>query len=90
MKNKCSYCGKILTNKHTFSYGIPGIKRVFGCSRWWCRWLRQRYRVELGLCSSFCIGVFWDQLEQQLYIFLLGLHVKIDTLPTFPDRMSTP
>ncbi len=33
MKDFCSYCSKALTNKHTFSYGLPGVKQVFGCSR---------------------------------------------------------
>jgi len=33
----CSYCHQPVGNKHTFSYGIPGIKRVFGCDRWWCK-----------------------------------------------------
>ncbi len=33
----CSYCRKPLTPSHTFSYGVPGVPRVFGCNRWWCR-----------------------------------------------------
>ncbi len=53
MKENCSYCGKILTDRHTFSYGIPGVKQVFMCSRWWCRLLKRR-----GYCIQLVIVPF--------------------------------
>jgi len=39
-KEKCTYCHRTLTPKHSFSYGMPGIKRVFACDRLSCKILR--------------------------------------------------
>ncbi len=33
----CTYCHKPLGKKYSFSYGITGIPRVYGCSRLFCR-----------------------------------------------------
>ena len=41
MKRLCSYCHKVLTDKHTFSYGIPGVKPVFVYSCPECKLLRK-------------------------------------------------
>ena len=35
----CTYCGKSLGNSYTFSYGFPGIPRVYGCDRKWCKFM---------------------------------------------------
>lgn len=43
----CSYCCKPLTPIHTFSYGISGAPRVFGCNRWWCRHVTRKIRIRL-------------------------------------------
>ena len=36
-EDKCTYCGKELGSKYTFSYGIPGVTRIYGCNRWVCK-----------------------------------------------------
>jgi len=40
----CSYCGKELGRKYTFSYGIPGIPRTYGCVRQYCKIKRRVVR----------------------------------------------
>ena len=47
----CSYCGKALTLKHTFSYGIPGVKQVFRCSRPECLSSRKSLTPEERVCE---------------------------------------
>ena len=37
----CSYCEKPIGKKYTFSYGFPGIPRVYGCDRWLCKMKRK-------------------------------------------------
>jgi len=53
MTNKkpiCTYCGKPVRDKHTFSYGFPGMKRAFGCDRLCCRaWHRRTYRWKMRI-----------------------------------------
>ena len=41
---KCTYCKKSLGNEYTFSYGVLGIPRVFGCSRWVCKTFK-RFKI---------------------------------------------
>lgn len=41
MKRLCNYCFKALTDKHTFSYGVPNVKQVFACSRPECQLSRK-------------------------------------------------
>lgn len=46
-KPRCTYCGKPVRNKYSFSYGVPGVVRVFGCDRLGCRIFRRRlYRLK--------------------------------------------
>lgn len=45
-KPKCSYCGRGLTAKYNFSYGVPGLPRIYGCKRWWCKLLRRLPSVQ--------------------------------------------
>jgi hypothetical protein len=33
---QCSYCQKPLTTNHSFSYGFPGVPRVYKCDRTEC------------------------------------------------------
>ena len=42
---KCSYCGKPCGSSYSFSYGVPGIPRIFSCYRRWCRFTRNRRRL---------------------------------------------
>lgn len=37
----CTYCKKPLGSSYTFSCGIPGIPRVYGCSRRLCKLARK-------------------------------------------------
>jgi len=41
IENKCTYCGKELRNKSSFSYGFPGVEKVFACDRHCCAFYRK-------------------------------------------------
>ena len=32
-QEQCSYCKRPLTDNHSFSYGVPGVPRVYKCDR---------------------------------------------------------
>ena len=36
INERCSYCQKPLTTNHRFSYGFPGVSRVYKCDRAEC------------------------------------------------------
>jgi len=44
MSDKCSYCSKSLTDKYYFSYGVPGLPRIYGCDRVICKVKRNAVR----------------------------------------------
>ena len=58
---KCTYCGKELGSNYSFSYGLPGIERVYGCSRLVCRMTRRR-----GDRTKACVRRFVLQLVELL------------------------
>ena len=92
MKPCCSYCGNVVTSRHTFSYGVPGVRRVLACSRWRCRWFRQRFRVRLVMAwYDFWIGLYWDGSKRRLYVLpvpCLGLRIDFRPKPTFPKKAA--
>lgn len=40
-RTSCTYCGKPLGKKYGFSYGVPGIPRVYACDRFLCKLKRK-------------------------------------------------
>lgn len=34
---KCTHCKKKLGSRYTFSYGVPGVVRKYGCDRFVCK-----------------------------------------------------
>jgi len=34
-QDRCSYCGLPNTSSVSFSYGFPGVPRIYKCNRWW-------------------------------------------------------
>lgn len=45
-KDKCTYCKKELTNKYSFSYGVPGYPQILACNRLTCKIMRKIKRKE--------------------------------------------
>lgn len=46
-KFNCSYCGKPLRDRYSFSLGIPGILQTFKCDRRWCT-IKEKIKQLLG------------------------------------------
>ncbi|MEE9548698.1 MAG: hypothetical protein V3V68_05020 [Nitrosomonadaceae bacterium] len=63
MKRLCSYCGKVLTDKHTFSCGV---KQVFACSHPACQLSRKNASLKLS-CTRTKIEIkrMFELLKQQ-------------------------
>ena len=92
MKPTCSYCGRVVTAGYGFSYGVLGVRRVFTCSRWWCRWFRQRLRIQLIFAwYDFWIGFYWDRVNHCLYVFpvvCLGAKIDFRPKPLYPNSAT--
>ena len=86
---ECSLCGKELTAKYSFSYGISGLPQIQACNRPICKILSLKYLNWMRLECNFIfawydlwIGAFYDKSKQKFYIFLIpmiGIVIDLET-----------